>query len=281
MTPPYASDTRAKGWRFELDYEQIEQSSTWALAPAEAKPWLLMLWFTAWKQVPCGSLPADREVIAALIGIAPKVWQKHSKVLLRGWNEVGGRLYHDTLAKRVHEMMSRRRSDSDRKAAERARKAAESVVTPLGVPAESRVTPALLRPESSTGTDNLLPQEKPPSGERGKPRPAKKAPESFVLTAEMRRWAGEHTPGIDVEDEFAKFKDHTFGTSCIDWLGRFRNWLRKATEFARPNGETAYQRNARERAAEIHPAIARAAPGVTKPNPMEVLDGLTVARIAG
>ncbi len=52
--PPYAADTRAKGWRFELDYEQIEQSSTWALAGPEARPWLLMLWLSAWRQVGIG-----------------------------------------------------------------------------------------------------------------------------------------------------------------------------------------------------------------------------------
>lgn len=155
---PYAADTRAKGWRFELDYEQIDQSSTWALAPAEAKPWLLMLWFTAWKQVPCGTLPADQDVIAGLIGIAPRPWEKHSKVLLRGWTEVDGRLYHPTLVKRVQEMMKRRRSDSDRKQAERDRKAAESGGTPVGVTALSRVTPAGFHPESST--DNRQPNTK-------------------------------------------------------------------------------------------------------------------------
>ena len=29
---PYPAITRAKGWRFELDYEQVDQSDTWALA---------------------------------------------------------------------------------------------------------------------------------------------------------------------------------------------------------------------------------------------------------
>lgn len=174
VTPPYAADTRARGWRFELDYEQIEQSSTWALAPAEAKPWLLMLWFTAWKQVPCGSLPADEAVVAALIGMGKAGWAKHSKVLLRGWSEVGGRLYHDTLSRRVQEMMKRRRSDSDRKAAERERKASESAVNPLGVTALSRVTSAGLTPDSTgvtrdSSTDNRQPNTK----EEKKTLPAK------------------------------------------------------------------------------------------------------------
>jgi hypothetical protein len=113
--PPYPPDTRAKGWRFELDYERIEQSSTWALAGSEARPWLLMLWLTAWRQVPCGSLPAEEDVIAALIGMQPKAWVKHRGVLLRGWVLADdGRLYHPTVGARVLEMLDYRRKNADR-----------------------------------------------------------------------------------------------------------------------------------------------------------------------
>lgn len=239
MTPPYAADTRAKGWRFELDYEQIEQSSTWALAPPEAKPWLLMLWFTAWKQVPCGSLPSDQEVVAALIGIPPKLWAKHSKVLLRGWNDIGGRLYHDTLSKRVTEMMARRRSDSDRKAKERAAKLAESLATTAGVTPESRVTPAVLTPESST--DNRLPttKEKLPSGvarKRASPpepdrpeevaeqvwndwlalRAKKRAPVTETVLADAKREAGK--AGMPLEAFLAKWCSRGSQGLEADWL---------------------------------------------------------------
>ena len=62
---PYPADTRAKGWRFELDMEQVRQSDTWALSPAEARPWLLLEWAVAWEQTPCGSLPNDDTLIAA------------------------------------------------------------------------------------------------------------------------------------------------------------------------------------------------------------------------
>lgn len=112
---PYPADTRAKGWRFELDYERVEQSSTWALAGPEARPWLLMLWMTAWRQVPCGSIPTDEEVIAALIGMPPKVWAKHRRVLLRGWAEADdGRMYHNTLVELVQRMLDARGVDRTR-----------------------------------------------------------------------------------------------------------------------------------------------------------------------
>ena len=112
---PYPSDIRAKGWRFELDHERIAQSSTWALAGAEGRPWLLMLWMTAWQQCPCGSLPADDDVIAALMGCAPKVWAKVRKVLLRGWMQADDvRLYHPTITERVLEMVEQRTKTAKR-----------------------------------------------------------------------------------------------------------------------------------------------------------------------
>lgn len=157
--PPYPSDTRAKGWRFELDYEQIEQSDTWSLA-AEfpmAQHALLMMWMVAWRQVPCGSFPNDEAVIRAKCRITPAVWSKARDVLMRGWWLASdGLLYHDTLTMRAMEMMKRRRSDADRQAAKRSREAhAEGCETLIGVTGESRVTPTGVRGESST--DNRQP----------------------------------------------------------------------------------------------------------------------------
>ncbi|MEJ1164748.1 hypothetical protein V9K97_13660 [Variovorax sp. CCNWLW186] len=143
---PYPADVRAKGWRFELDHEKIEQSATWALAPPELRPWLLMLWMTAWKQTPCGTLDDDDALIAARIGMPLKTFQKHRGTLRRGWwCADDGRLYHDTITQFVIDMMTRRRKESDRKALSRAK-------TPLGVPPLSRGTTAGLHPESDTGT---------------------------------------------------------------------------------------------------------------------------------
>jgi len=157
LPPPYPADTRAKGWRFELDMERARQSDTWAIASPEVRPWLLMLWATAWEQTPCGSLPNDDELIAARIGMPIKLFAKHRAVLMRKWWPADdGRLYHAVLVQRVIEMMKTRRSESDRKAAARAREAAR---TPDAVPQDSAGVPVLsggtragLHPESGTGT---------------------------------------------------------------------------------------------------------------------------------
>lgn len=166
---PYPPTTRAKGWRFELDYERIEASATWALAPAEARPWLLMLWMTAWRQTPCGSLEADDTVIAARIGMPPKLWARFGDVLLRGWWVAeDGRRYHDTISELVLEMMTRRRSEAGRKAGQRARKAGPQPPSPTRVPRDTCGTAA------ESDTDHLPPTSE--TEERATPGRARVAP---------------------------------------------------------------------------------------------------------
>lgn len=138
---PYPADTRAKGWRFELDLEQIDQSDTWALTPPEFRPWLLMLWASAWRQTPCGSLPDDDALIAVRIGMKSAVFAKQKVNLLRGWwKAADGRLYHDTIAKRVVEMLAARDKERNRKAKYREQKDAERQDCPAPVPKLSRGT---------------------------------------------------------------------------------------------------------------------------------------------
>ncbi|MCA8017760.1 hypothetical protein [Burkholderia metallica] len=146
--PPYPSDTRAKGWRFELDYERIRQSDTWALAAPEIRPWLLMLWMTAWEQTPCGSLPDDDELIAARIGMPTEQFQAIKKRLMRGWwLAEDGRMYHSTMVERVLEMTERRDGERVRKANQRAKKGAERPADAAGAapacPDDSRNVPDL------------------------------------------------------------------------------------------------------------------------------------------
>ncbi len=164
--PPYPADTRAKGWRFELDYEQIEQSGTWGAAMALAmeglplaRPFLLAMWYAAWKQVPCGSLPTNDRELAGAIGIPTAVLADYREVLLRGWwVAADGRLYHPTLTARVVEMMAKRRSDADRQAKRRGAVtppesggvAGESQASHTDVTRDTKRTPPEVGRESST-----------------------------------------------------------------------------------------------------------------------------------
>jgi hypothetical protein len=64
---------------------------------------------------------------------------------------------------------------------------------------------------------------------------AKRLPETYVVTDEMRAWAEEATgfsaEAIDAETE--KFRDHfaAVGSTKVDWVATWRNWLRKAVEY--------------------------------------------------
>lgn len=132
--PPYSADTKAKGWRFELDYERIEQSDTWVLASSEMRPWLLMLWMTAWKQVPCGSLPPNDELVSARIGMDLRVFKANRDILMRGWVLASdGRLYHPVITEQVLNLVGLRNKESARKQAYRDKKnQAHTVQSPAG-----------------------------------------------------------------------------------------------------------------------------------------------------
>lgn len=151
---PYPDDTRAKGWRFELDHERIKQSDTWALAPPAVRPWLLMLWMTAWEQTPCGSLPSDDDLIIARLGIDPDFFAINRGKIMRGWVAASnGRLYHPVVSQRVLEMMESRRKDAARKGKQRGPKP-ESNRSPKGVPRDSTVSHDT---GTSTSTSNTTP----------------------------------------------------------------------------------------------------------------------------
>lgn len=157
---PYPTDTRAKGWRFELDHERIRQSDTWALAAPEIRPWLLMLWMTAWEQTPCGSLPNEDELIAARIGMPLDLFQAAKGRLLRGWWLADdGRLYHDTLAERVLDMIERRDGEKIRKAEYRERQKQAKKAAEAAAGRESGPNLSQGSPEMSHGTATGLPRD--------------------------------------------------------------------------------------------------------------------------
>ena len=138
---PYPADTLARGWRFEMDMEKVKRSDTWLLAKTgEVRGALMLLWGEAWQQTPCGSLPADDQLVALIIDMPRPKFQKHRPVLMRGWwLAADGRLYHDTIVERVLAMLEKRAKDAGRSANRRARQAAASG-DPDGVTGSSRVT---------------------------------------------------------------------------------------------------------------------------------------------
>ena len=181
MTPPvpYPADTRAKGWRFEVDMEAIKSSDTWLLAKTGAvRGALLLLWAEAWQQTPCGTLPKNDELIALLIDMAKPTFQKNRQTLLRGWYEAeDGRLYHETITKRVLAMLDKRASDA-RRAANRRAKTSDSPETHPKVTRDSPGSPDGSRSEFDT--KHQAPDNSEANASGGKP-PLITDPEEIIF----------------------------------------------------------------------------------------------------
>ncbi|MEY2688358.1 MAG: hypothetical protein RL375_2556 [Pseudomonadota bacterium] len=109
-------------------------------------------------------------------------------------------------------------------------------------PLEPRLDPedgqsgALPTSEAAAQADALPAQPK-----ASKPRGSTKCPDDFAVTDAMRQWAAAEAPGVDVDRETAKLRDHTFAKARSDWPGTWRNWLRTAAD-ALPRG----RRNGRQ-----------------------------------
>lgn len=161
---PYPADTRAKGWRFELDYEKIEQSDTWSLAAdlPMAQHSLLMMWLVSWRQEPCGSFPNDEAIIRAKCRIPPKTWATTREVLMRGWwLAEDGLLYHPTITKRVLEMVGYRIAEAARRAAYR-----ERMRSSQGGPAVVTCDTGA-KDGTGTGTGTKIKKKNPPKPPKG------------------------------------------------------------------------------------------------------------------
>ena len=63
---------------------------------------------------------------------------------------------------------------------------------------------------------------------KASPRATKKCPADYVVPDAVKAWARENAPRLDVDEQAAAMRDHTFATARTDWDGTLRNWLRKA-----------------------------------------------------
>jgi len=215
---PYPADTRAKGWRFELEYERIEQSDTWAIAEEVqmAQHALLFMWLAAWKQEPCGSFPNDEAVIRTKCRVPPKLWPTLRAVLLRGWWLADdGRLYHPTITARVLEMLEYRRKTAERVAKHKEAKRSERAGNAL--PTEQQQ----VKNDTGTGTGTI---------EEPKNTHTTLAPE-WVLPKAWGEWAiaeYPHWTPETVRSIAQQFADHQWSKAATsaDWMATWRKWCR-------------------------------------------------------
>ena len=105
------------------------------------------------------------------------------------------------------------------------------------------LNPDSLNPESRMLNPECSPSERGSGGDaNGKAarsetrRPRKRCPEDFEVTDQMRAWATEKFPHVDLERQTETFRDHEFGRAKTDWLATWRNWIRRSAEFGPRNG---------------------------------------------
>lgn len=62
-------------------------------------------------------------------------------------------------------------------------------------------------------------------------------PDDFQITDSMRQWARMKVPGLDIDSQHEMFVDYwrAHGKKMLDWQATWRNWMRRAPEFARPS----------------------------------------------
>lgn len=120
--PPYASDVHAKGWRLELDLGAWERSNSWTLLSESERPFLLMMLWQAWRQLPCGTLPESDVLLSRLAGLDAGRWLALKPRLLSEWFLAADhRYYHPLMIERVKGMLHVRKDASIRQARFRSR----------------------------------------------------------------------------------------------------------------------------------------------------------------
>lgn len=67
-----------------------------------------------------------------------------------------------------------------------------------------------------------------------KAKRASSFPDQFFITPEMRLWAGEKVPTVDIRTETEQFCDYhrAKGDRMKDWTAAWRTWMRNAAKFA-------------------------------------------------
>lgn len=86
------------------------------------------------------------------------------------------------------------------------------------------------------GVGESAPAKPPATDKRGT-----RIPEDFSLTPEMKQWATEHVPDVDVQATLPEFIDYWRGVPGqkgvkLDWIGTWRNGMRKQQKWAEERG---------------------------------------------
>lgn len=93
-------------------------------------------------------------------------------------------------------------------------------------PGEAELEPGEREPEDESSSSPTAPSKR-----------GTRLPEPFILNGEMRAWAAETVPEVDVRDQTQRFVDYWRAQPGqrgvkLDWLATWRNWMRNARDRA-------------------------------------------------
>lgn len=102
-------------------------------------------------------------------------------------------------------------------------------------------TPEEVSSDTKNGK-NVKKTSLPASGD-AKPSRKSRLPEPFMVTKEMRIWASESAPAVDLKTETENFCDYWRGAggTKLDWTATWRTWMRKAQKDASTGGRGQYK----------------------------------------
>jgi hypothetical protein len=256
--------------------DRLFGSDTWALCDADEKIAALSLWWCAWHEEPCGSLPNNDRLLSARAGygVAVKAFLVVKANAMRGWILCAdGRLYHPVVASIALDVWATKRRKRHDNEADRERKRLKRAALSGGHQHDFRRTdaeippdanpdiaknPPDVRPENplkgkgSEGKGYSSPYVSPPSGIPADNKPGRKQrgtaiPEDWKPRDEDLAWAlAEH--GVSPQRaeqitlEFVDFWLAASGSKAVHacWWRTWRNRIRQLAEQNRlnpnPNG---------------------------------------------
>ena len=83
-----------------------------------------------------------------------------------------------------------------------------------------------------SGIPGEEPKPKPKARAAGTTKRGTRLPDQFWVTSEMRQWAAEEVPGLDIDAHTRAFADYWRGAPGakgvkLDWVATWRNWMRR------------------------------------------------------
>lgn len=107
---------------------------------------------------------------------------------------------------------------------ERKKQACNVTETPPDTDTDTEKEPPL-----SPKGENVVPL---PTAKDAKPKRKTRIPDPFNVTGEMRQWAADRAPAVNLATETEKFVNYWRGTggTKADWVATWRTWMLKAQE---------------------------------------------------